>query len=61
MESRKERVLAYSMAKVIGDDELAAVSGGGAGPGHMSHIMTLAGSAGSGQPTMAHLDAKWDW
>lgn len=59
MEHKKERVLAYSMAKVIDNDELAVVSGGWGG-WHWSHTMTAGGSAGSGQPAEAHVDVHWD-
>lgn len=57
MENKKERVLAYSLAKVISQEELAAVSGGSP---QWSSTMTGGGSAGSGQPTQAHVDVRWD-
>lgn len=58
MEIKKERVLAYSMAKEIGHDELAAVSGGAGW--HFTSFVTAGGSGGSGQPTEAHLDVHID-
>jgi len=56
MENKKERVLAYNMAKVITNDELAAVSGGRG----YCHRKTGGGSAGSGQPTEVHMDIVID-
>ena len=57
MENKKERVLAYSMAKVISDAELAEVSGGWA----VTSGITGGGSSGSGQVSEVHVDVHWDW
>jgi bacteriocin-like protein len=51
MESRRERVLAYTLAKEIDNDELSKVSGGGGMTTHMTFRP-------SGQ--VNHLDAEVD-
>ncbi len=59
MENKKERVLAYNMAKVITDDALIEVSGG---KGYCQcSRKTIGGSAGSGQPTEVHFEMVWDF
>lgn len=57
MENAKERVLAYSKAKEISNEELAEVSGGW----HTTTRMTAGASGGSGQGGEAHVDGMLDW
>lgn len=57
MERNKERVLAYSMAKVIEHDDLSEVSGGY----QLSHGRTVAASGASGQGVDVHVDITVDW
>jgi hypothetical protein len=62
MENNQERVLAYTLAKEISNQELIAVSGGAAwNTGHSTTGMTGGGSASSGQGGEAHVDATWDF
>ena len=58
MENAKERVLAYSKAKEISDEEMAEVSGGF---GRMTTHMTSGFSGASGQGGEAHMDVSVDW
>ncbi len=57
MEKKEERVLAYSLSKIINHDDLQSVSGGM----HTCHHQTFGGSAGSGQPTEVHIDVVIDF
>ena len=57
MEINKERVLAYSMAKVIEKEELAEVAGGW----ELTNRMSAGASGGSGVGGEAHLDVIVDW
>ena len=58
----KERVLAYTKAKVLSTEDLEQVSGGGEGKGfHWSHKGSWGGSAGSGMPTEVHIDTTVDF
>ena len=58
MESKKERVLAYSMAKLIEQDELAEIAGGWGG--HQSSHGTGKATGGSGQGVDFRIDYTWD-
>jgi len=60
MENAKLRVLAYSLAKEISNDELEEVSGGGGAKSQFSTSPTLraSGSNGSWDTT---LDITLDW
>ena len=58
MENTQDRVLAYNLAKVIDNEELAAVSGGS---GHSTTGPTGGASGGSGQGGEAHIDIHWDF
>lgn len=53
MEKRNERVLAYTLARVIDIDELAEVSGGGAGRAQMTSKQTV-------KATNAGIDVAYD-
>ena len=58
MESKKGRVLAYSMAQVINKEDLSEVSGGS----QMTHQKTLQPSGGDGFRSMDPvLDVVLDW
>ncbi len=57
MENINERVLAYHMAKVIENDELAKIGGGGFWSSHQ----TIGPSGGSGQGYDVHIDVSFDW
>ena len=58
MEDTKERVLAYSMAKLIKHDDLAEVSGGN---WNWCSRGTGGGSGGSGEGGEVHVDLVIDW
>lgn len=61
MEMQKERVLAYTLARVLDEKELSEVSGGGAGGvGLMSHNTTLRPSGATGSMD-AFVDFHLDW
>ena len=57
MENSKERVLAYSKAKVIEHDELGGISGGGLWSSHQ----TIGPSGASGQGYDVRIDVSFDW
>lgn len=57
MENKQERVLAYSMAKVIEHEELAEISGGM----HWSHRETAGPSGSSAGDYDVRVDVTIDW
>jgi len=57
MENNRERVLAYSMAKVIDHESLSDVSGGM----QLSNTQTFGPSGGIGQGADARIDVTVDW
>lgn len=57
MEKNKERVLAYSLAKVISFEDLAAVSGGGVS----CSSQTTGPSGQSRQDLDVRIDVHVDW
>ena len=58
MEIQKERVLAYTLAKVMNQNELSEVSGGGGGL--WCHDMTVQASGSNGNMDTI-LDVHLDW
>lgn len=58
MKNEKERIFAYSLAKEIRNEELAAVSGGAAG---ISYQPSVHPTGSSGQGVDAVWDNTWDW
>lgn len=60
MEKTQERVLAYTKARELTNEELSVIAGGSSGWNSTS-TFSAGGSAGSGQPSEGHLDWKIDW
>jgi hypothetical protein len=57
MENKKERVLAYTLAKTIKQEDLEAVSGGIS----LTHRESMRPSGGSGQGSDIFMDVTVDW
>lgn len=58
MEKTNERVLAYTLAKELGNDELSEVSGGSS---KMTTRQTVRATGGSGQGVDVFYDVTVDW
>lgn len=59
MEIKKERVLAYNLAKEINQTELAAVSGGGSS--QLTNTQTLQPTGSSTRDADVSIDVSFDW
>ena len=59
MENKKERVFAYNLAKTIGNNDLASVSGGAST--QMTHRETVRASGSSGSGVDVIYDQSVDW
>lgn len=57
MENKKERVLAYTLAKTIKPEHLETVSGGVS----LTNKETMRASGGSGQGSDIFIDVTVDW
>ncbi|AHE66201.1 hypothetical protein [Legionella oakridgensis] len=58
MEDNNVRVLAYTLARIIDNNELSKVSGGAS---QMTHSETVKGTGGSGQGVDVVYDQSVDW